>query len=121
VVIYGRDAKCSALPLHAAFFSYADQFQWQTISRQANPLSQRNWRWNKSSLKSLNVGAWVRARPQSALWFHYANRLVISALGRAINSRYTALAQDRFKGFWRLCVPKSSSVLFSRPNRLTSA
>jgi hypothetical protein len=38
-----------------------------------------------SSLKSLNVGAWVRARPQSALWFHYANRLVISALGPAIN------------------------------------
>jgi hypothetical protein len=35
--------------------------------------------------EELNVGAWVRARPQFALWFHYANRLVISALGPAIN------------------------------------
>jgi hypothetical protein len=45
-LIYGRDAKCSALLLHAAFFSFADQFQWQTISRQSsiNRLNKRNRR-----------------------------------------------------------------------------
>jgi len=45
-LIYGRDAKCSALLLHAAFFSFVDQFQWQTISRQSSmgPLSQLNRR-----------------------------------------------------------------------------